>query len=69
MQVYVYVRVCMRMCVFVYRCTCLCVVCMRECECVGDLRVHSVVCEYEHASLRGGVYPRVMFLFVCVVCM
>ena len=36
---------------------------------MSDFRVHSVVCEYGHASLRGGVYPRVMFLFVCVVCM
>ena len=55
----------MCMCVFVYRCVCLCVVCMQECECVGDLRVRSVVCECGCASLRAGVYPRVMFFFVC----
>ena len=47
----------------------VCVVCMRECECVGDLRVRSDVCECGCASLRGGVYPRVMFLLVYVVCM
>ena len=49
----------MCMCVFVYRCVCLCVVCMQECECVGDLRVR--VCES-----ASGVYPRVTFFFVCV---
>ena len=47
----------------------VCVVCMQECECVGDLRVRSDVCECGCASLRGGVYHRVMFLLVYVVCM
>ena len=36
---------------------------------MSDFRVHSVVCEYGHASLCGDVYPRVMFLLVFVVCM
>ena len=36
---------------------------------MGDLRVRSDVCESGCASLRGGGYPRVMFLFDYVVCM